>query len=106
MNAEQIAKNADPRIRDEVLVLARQVLAIADKLSEAESEITDQKIVVPYDNGGGQTGIRENPFYTAYEKLLASYTKALTSLREMIGEAESDGLTSLDAFRSRVKIAK
>lgn len=106
MTAKDIAKNSDSRIRRQTEVLASQVLAMAEKLAEAERQIGKQDLIIPYDNGGGQSGMRENPFYQAYEKLLASYTKALMALRDIIGEEEAENLTSLDAFRSKVKIAK
>ena len=106
MTAKDIAKNSDSRIRRQTEVLASQVLAIAEKLAEAEKQLASEELVIPYDNGGGQSGMRENPFYQAYEKLLASYAKALTTLLAIIGEEEAENLTSLDAFRSKVKIAK
>ena len=63
-----------------------------------------EPLVMEYDNGGGQSGIRENPYYPAYEKLLASYTKALATLKVMGGqEAE---ISSLESIRSKFKVAK
>ena len=44
----------------------------------------NEPLVIEYDNGGGQCGIRENPHYTAYEKLLTTYNKSLRQLTEII----------------------
>ena len=49
--------------------------------------------------------MRENPFYPAYEKLLASYTKTLASLKDMGGEQDAE-VKNLDAIRSMFKVAK
>ena len=73
----------------------------------AEGErIPNEPLVVDYDNGGGQTGVRENPFYPAYEKLLGSYTKTLAFLKDGEGSDASNDLPSLDEFRKKFKLAK
>lgn len=43
------------------------------KLDDAREDIRSAQTVIPYDNGGGQTGIRENPCFKAYEALWKSY---------------------------------
>jgi len=53
---------------------------IREKLKESREAMKEMPIVMPYDNGGGQTGIRENPAFSAYEKLLKSYLAVLTQL--------------------------
>ena len=71
-------------LHDEALELAESVLFMADKLKEARETMKDEPLVVPYDNGGGQSGIRENPHFTAFEKLMVAYTKSLRQLTEII----------------------
>ena len=83
-------------------VLVEQLKLMADRIMIEGDRIPDEDLIVAYDNGGGQTGTRENPFYPAYEKLLASYTKALDALKNMGGEdEEADQLCDL---RSRFKV--
>ena len=43
------------------------------KLDDAQRAIKTSSVCVPYDNGGGQTGIRENPLFKGYEGLFKSY---------------------------------
>lgn len=71
-------------LREQAIELADQVLFMAQKLSDTRKAISKEPLVITYDNGGGQTGIRENPHYVAYEHLLASYTKALRQLTEIV----------------------
>lgn len=71
-------------LHDEALELAESVLFMADKLKESRELMKDEPLVIDYDNGGGQKGIRENPHYTAFEKLMASYTKSLDQLAKII----------------------
>ena len=71
-------------LHDEALELAESVLFMAAKLEESRKAMIKEPLVVPYDNGGGQSGIRENPHFTAYEKLMATYSKSLRHLAEIV----------------------
>ena len=71
-------------LHDEALELAESVLFMADKLKESRKIMANEPLVIDYDNGGGQTGIRENPHFTAFEKLMATYTKSLRQLTVII----------------------
>ena len=71
-------------LHDEALELAEAVLFMAEKLEESRKAMKDEPIVIPYDNGGGQTGIRENPHYTAFEHLVTAYNKSLRQLTEIV----------------------
>lgn len=43
------------------------------KLDDAREAIKNSNIVIAYDNGGGQKGIRENPLFKGYENLWRAY---------------------------------
>lgn len=43
------------------------------KLDETRDLIHNSGVAIPYDNGGGQTGIRENPLFKGYINLWKSY---------------------------------
>lgn len=47
------------------------------KLDEARETIKNTSVAIPYDNGGGQTGIRENPLFKGYEALWKSYMSGM-----------------------------
>ena len=81
--AEQLVSGVHV-LHDEALELAEAVVFMAEKLEESREALKYEKLVVPYDNGGGQTGIRENPHFTAYEKLLTTYNKSLRQLTEIV----------------------
>lgn len=71
-------------LHDEALELAESVLFMAEKLEESRKIMANEPIVIPYDNGGGQSGIRENPHYTAFEHLVTAYNKSLRQLTEIV----------------------
>ena len=47
------------------------------KLDDAMDKIGNSSVAIPYDNGGGQTGIRENPLFKGYESLWKSYMSGM-----------------------------
>ena len=71
-------------LHNEAVELADSVLFMAKKLKEERRAMRKEPAVIEYDNGGGQSGIRENPHYAAYEKMLTTYSKSLRLLTEII----------------------
>lgn len=55
------------------------------RIEEARIELEGEPLTVEYDHGGGQSGVRENPAYTAFEKLVKSYQSVLSQLVTLTG---------------------
>lgn len=72
---------------NEAKQVAEEALLLEDKLNEMKPAFGSELIVEEYDNGGGQTGTRENPTHTAYQKLLRSY---IQTIKELDGMREPD----------------
>ena len=106
MIPKKVTKDVDERIRTETAVLVKQLQNMAKKLKSVGAKMAEEELIVEYDNGGGQKGIRENPYYPAYEKLLAEYRKTLLVVEDLIGEQITTEVTSLEDIRSRFKVAK
>lgn len=97
--AAAMAEGAPENVRDRARELAENVLWMEAKLEDARRVIGKSSVAIPYDNGGGQKGIRKNPAFDGYNSLMSSYTKALKQLCEMLGtEVEDDGDADLDAI--------
>lgn len=97
--AAALAEGAPENMRDRARELAENVLWMEAKLEDARRVIGKSSVAIPYDNGGGQKGIRKNPAFDGYNSLMSSYTKALKQLCEMLGtEVEDDGDADLDAI--------
>ena len=79
------------------------------KLDDSRQLIKNSNIVVPYDNGGGQRGIRENPAFKGYESLWKAYMQGMKRILdtlppEQIQNATDDGIkpqTVLDQIRAK-----
>ena len=62
------------------------------KLDEVISSLKTAEIVIEYDNGGGQTGMRENPLFKGYYALFRSYMNGMTTLLSCMSEEEAKAL--------------
>lgn len=56
------------------------------KLDDTRDKIKNSSVVIPYDNGGGQTGIRENPLFKGYESLWKSYLTGMNMILSCLPE--------------------
>ena len=50
------------------------------KLEDARAKIGNSSVAIPYDNGGGQTGIRENPLFKGYSSLFKGYMSGMEKI--------------------------
>lgn len=78
------------------------------KLDETREEMRDASVVCEYDNGGGQTGVRENPIFKAYINLWRAYMVGLEKYtsylpKELQEEAAGDGLSVLEQVKQMKK---
>ena len=54
------------------------------KLDDAREAIKHSNIVIFYDNGGNQRGIRINPLFTGYEALWKSYMAGMNKILDCL----------------------
>ena len=59
------------------------------KLDDSRQLIKNSNIVVPYDNGGGQKGIRENPAFKGYESLWKAYMQGMNRILDSLPPEEA-----------------
>lgn len=86
MTPEETCAGLPDSIKPDALELARDVEFMRGKLEETRKGLAKQQVVIAYDNGGGQTGIRENPAFKGYHQLLASYRKSVETLAAIFKE--------------------
>lgn len=63
------------------------------QLDEARKQMEGCQIVVEYDNGGGQKGLRENPIFKAYEALWKSFMVGMGRILDAIPAEKQEELT-------------
>jgi hypothetical protein len=82
--AEQLVAGYDGPLRSQVIELAENVVFMAYKLKETRESMGKTPLIVRYDNGGGQSGYRENPVFKAYNQLMADYRKSMQQLADLL----------------------
>ena len=95
MIPKKVVKDVDERIRPQTEVLVKQLQIMSKKLKSEATKMPDQNLIVEYDNGGGQIGTKENPEWTAYEKLLKSYHATLRAIAAQQGGKAKEKTTGI-----------
>lgn len=101
--AEKLCIGYDGPLRTQVLELAENVLFMANKLQETRDGIGKTPLIVRYDNGGGQSGYRENPVFKAYNAHMKTYLAALEALNQITGVQHEPQAKPLDAKQPKPK---
>lgn len=91
----ELTKDAIPdEKRKAIMPLLANIAFLKVKLDDARAELLYEDIFTEYDNGGGQTGLREHPGFSAYNKLFTTFSRAVKQLTDMMpnGTAAADAL--------------
>lgn len=67
------------------------------KLDDAMETIEEEDIVSEYDNGGGQSGTRINPAFTAYTSLYKSYCAGMKIILDAMPKQAASQKKELEA---------
>ena len=102
-HAESICASLPEPTRARAVELAENVLWMEGKLANAREAIGKSSVAIPYDNGGGQRGIRKNPAFDGYNSLMTSYIKALAQLDSMLSAGGAPTKQANDAL-SRLRM--
>lgn len=68
---------------------------LRQEIQTARQELEGEPLTVTYDHGGGQSGVRENPAYTAFAKMLKSYQAVVTQLESMTEKEQPTKVVTL-----------
>ena len=77
------------------------------KLDETREAIKTTSVVIPYDNGGGQRGLRENPLFKGYESLWRSYMSGLNKIMESLPlDAKQEEAENIDTPKTVLQLVR
>ena len=76
------------------------------KLDDTREKIKTSSVVIPYDNGGGQTGLRENPLYKGYESLFKSYMAGMGKILECLPKEAADDAVTVEKPKSVLELVR
>lgn len=95
--------------RDRIEILAPVIENVAwmkVKLDDAREAIKESSVVIAYDNGGGQKGLRENPLFKGYTSLFKSYMSGMSKILELIPPAEARRVEQADRPKTVLEIVR
>ena len=88
---QKITKGVIPETSRSVAMPLMHNLAFQKvKLEECRRDLMGEKLFVPYDNGGGQSGIREHPGFNAYNKLFTTFARGIKQLIDLMDGSDEE----------------
>lgn len=102
--AERICATIPDSLRPFAIELAENVIFQRDKLTQTREAMQKQgaQLVVAYNNGGGQHGVRKHPIYEAYNQLMANYRKSLAQLTDLLQRYGMEDAAAEDSPLARI----
>ncbi len=84
--AAEMVAGVDETMHPLAQSLAEELVWQREKLENARRTIdsSNMAMVVSYDNGGGQRGIRKNPMFEAYNAAFKNYERGIAALDSML----------------------
>lgn len=76
------------------------------KLDDARGAIKTSSVAIPYDNGGGQKGIRENPLFKGYEALWKSYMLGMTKILDTLPPEEVETKVEIEHPKTMLELVR
>ena len=77
------------------------------KLDDAREAVKESNVVIPYDNGGGQRGLRENPLFKGYESLWKSYMSGMIKILDCLPMEQAQGeVESIDNPKTMLELVR
>ena len=76
------------------------------KLDETRRAIANSTVAIPYDNGGGQAGIRENPVFKGYESLYKSYMGGMRSILDCLPPVKATEAAPVEKPKSVLEMVR
>ena len=76
------------------------------KLDEAREKIKTSSVVIPYDNGGNQKGIRENPLFKGYHSLFKSYMSGMNVLISFMPKIDAQEVAPVETPKTVLQLVR
>ena len=76
------------------------------KLDDAREAIKNSNIVIAYDNGGGQKGIRENPLFKGYESLWRSYMAGMAKILDSLPQEQIEEAVDIEKPATMLELVR
>ena len=107
LQAEELCASIPEPKRTFALELVVDLFFLQKKMDECRKQASSSTPVTEYDNGGGQTGVRVDPWVQAHKSLSADYRAALKQLTELLdADNVEEAKSTLAAHRAKFSVIK
>lgn len=107
MNAKTLCGNVSEEYRPQVETLVKAVAAMQHKIDQQIPQYKEAELAQEVTVGTGETMLRQNPLVQEFRATVRDYAQALKNLKEIIEENKTaENISSLDAFRKKIKAVK
>lgn len=107
MNAKTLCGNVSEEYRPQVETLVKAVAAMQHKIDQQIPQYKEADFAQEVRVGTGETMLRQNPLVQEFRATVRDYAQALKNLKEIIEENKTaENISSLDAFRKKIKAVK
>lgn len=89
-----------------IMPIIENVAWMQVKLDFSRKSMRDEKIAIPYDNGGGQSGMRENPIFKAYESLWKAYMCGISAILQQLPAEAIEEIKTVEAPKTMLELIK
>lgn len=76
------------------------------KLDDAREAVKTSSVVIPYDNGGGQKGLRENPIFKGYESLWKSYMSGMCKILDCLPSEQAQAADTAESPKTVLELVR
>lgn len=101
----KLCENVPEAYRAHAEEMVRQLDFMRDRLEETRKNLDGAPLVMAYNNGGGQKGVRKNPGFDAYNSLMKTYIATLNELRDLL-DKKAAATPKMVAFKKYAETMK
>ena len=101
-----ISLNISERRQSALEAIIENIAWMKVKLDETRKMIANSNVAIPYDNGGGQTGIRENPLFKGYESLFKSYMSGMERILDLLPPEQAPAVETADRPKTVLELVR
>lgn len=76
------------------------------KLDDAQEEIQEAPLTIEWDNGGGQSGVKENPVFRMYESMWKSYMSGMKTILGYVPELGTESKKKEDKSTNVLQLVR
>lgn len=84
----------------------QNMASLKAKLDDAQEEIQEAPLTIEWDNGGGQSGVKENPVFRMYESMWKAYMSGMKTILGYVPELGTESKKKEDKSTNVLQLVR